>query len=297
MQIRRFLVVLILFFCTVLSAEKDWILLEKGKKLFREGEFGKAMTVFKQAQVEYPGLPEADWWIGKIFMVEGNYELAKAQLLKAYNNRKLLYIPSEQYEIMYQLSEIYFYSKKDTDYLQQLEEITADHNLFALPQLSPQVLAMEGVLSSQGLDRLLTLYRDESDFAALAHLRLGVFYTQTARYSKGLTHLMMFNIIVLTKAIKYRLEIDPEFEFTSLDALFTAPFGNEIKEYLYGYSWSESLYYLSLAMIGTGKKAGALKILPVLVKYPENDSWKKKALSLQNDPKLIPITEKTMPVF
>ena len=51
--------------------------------------------------------PEADYLIGKVYRMEGEYNLAVQYMLSAYKSTDILNVPLEKYDIMYDIAELY----------------------------------------------------------------------------------------------------------------------------------------------------------------------------------------------
>src|SRR5574344_2203029 len=68
--------------------------------------FGNSVAMFKKFISEENIYPEADFIIGKIYMLEGENELALAVLEKAYSNKSHLDVPEQKYDILYTIADI-----------------------------------------------------------------------------------------------------------------------------------------------------------------------------------------------
>ena len=71
---------------------------------FFDNSFSK-LTEFVSTTVAYP---EADFLVGKIYRLEGETELALKNYNSAYENKFFLDVPEMQYDILYELADLYY---------------------------------------------------------------------------------------------------------------------------------------------------------------------------------------------
>jgi len=228
-----------LFLSTVLTVsgqEKEiyelppWLILEYGKKAFREREYGVALRYAREA-IEKSAYfyPEAEILIGGVFEAEGNIELAIEQYEKALNNAKQLYIQDEKYEVYYKLAEMYnngylsgIGNNPEQKYRETLETILEDDEEYTDAAESNLGDALVNTLEEEGFDRLVILYRLNSDFSLEAHSRYGRIYLDTGEYKQAALHFTFVVLSVVSKAIEELQFHDPEYEFESSESFFEA---------------------------------------------------------------------------
>jgi tetratricopeptide (TPR) repeat protein len=285
-----FLLVLLSLAASVFAEDPDWALLEYGKSAFRERDYGKALNYFKSAREKKAVYPEADFWIGQVFMQEADWPMAQDQFRKAYGARKDLYVWEDQYRILYALAEADFRQKDYKDFEERLLLIVKDHDLFSFPQLSSHRMTMERQLNENGLDKLLTLYRSDKDFATQAHSWLGAYYVQRGLYSKAQIHLILAVVNSFSKMISYKEYFEPDWEYSSYAALFADPLLSEqFSDFAKASRLYADLYFLSLSLLGQGNKTQCLPIAIWLVKQPKAGSWSAKAAVLLQNPEIQPL--------
>lgn len=69
----------------VSTASENWSLFEQGNAAMAQREFGKALSLYKEAILKAGIFPEAEVAVGDVYAEEGESTLALAQYEKAYN--------------------------------------------------------------------------------------------------------------------------------------------------------------------------------------------------------------------
>jgi tetratricopeptide (TPR) repeat protein len=239
---RRFVTAVLCFFLflsagfTVSGQEKEiyelppWLILEYGKKAFMEREYGVALRYAREAiEKRAYFYPEAEILIGDVFEAEGNIELAIEQYEKALENAKQLYIQDEKYEVYYKLAELYdngylsgIGTNPEQKYREILETILEDDEEYTDAAESNLGDALVNTLEEDGFDRLVILYRLNSDFSLEAHSRFGRIHLDNGEYKQAALHFIFVVLSVISKAIEELQFHDPEYEFESSESFFEA---------------------------------------------------------------------------
>ncbi len=231
-----------------------WLSYEQGKELYDTRQFGKALQAFKDAVSKAGIFPEAEMSIGDIYREEGEFALALRQYEKAYNLRNALTIPSTKTDILYRIATLYedqeLYNQMETRLLAVLQ----DEATFSGPQSALLKDQVEKNYVNNGFDRVLTLYRFDSAFAATAHEKLGWLYYRTGRYPQAIQHLLYAVIIRGTEVDTFLKTRDSEFAFASLKALLDAIVSNrDVSSFIQSTPFFSDLYYLASATNTIGR--------------------------------------------
>ena len=156
-KLLSFIFLLLFLYLNTFSLENEpsWIVFEKAKLAYKNGDLGQALRLFTIVNEKEGNNPEANFWIAKIFKAEGEYDLAEKQFLKAYNNKKQLYVKSEAIEILYELKDLYFTKKNYKKYESTLIDIIKTETK-SNENLDKNILK---TFNKKGLDQLIILYR------------------------------------------------------------------------------------------------------------------------------------------
>jgi len=102
--------------------------------------------------------PEAEFWKGRVFMVEGELSIAEKQFLRAFDMRGSLEIPADQYSILYTLSEVYKLQNNMLAWYNTMQRILFDDPVAGTPPMDPYLKeAMLATLRNQGFDKFMIL--------------------------------------------------------------------------------------------------------------------------------------------
>ena len=224
-----------------------WLILEYGKRAMDEGEYGVALRYFREALSKEPILPEAEMLIGDIFFGEGNFFLAERQYQKALDQSHQLYILDERYTILEKLAGLYqVMPGRDDDYREALVQIVLEDADFNAARESPLGERYMEILSQDGFDYLVTLYRLESHAELIAHTRLGMLYHAEEDYRMSTLHFIFAVLTVFSKGIEELKFHDPDYLYEDAREFFrrTARY-DLITEY-----FSDTMLYLNLYYLG-----------------------------------------------
>lgn len=274
------------------SALKDppWLLLELGKRAYHEGNFGQALDYFRTSIARGGTTPEAEMWIGHVFQQEGELDLAEIQYQRALSAGSQFEIPGEATSILYDLARIYYNTDQYGKYEVTLEKIVAADKEFSGRAQSFTREAMVRILTTDGLDKLLVLYRLRDRPALLAHSDLGELSYRTGRYSDAVVNLTFSTIIILTVAIDAFKARDSTYDFTTVANLFAkiAP-DRTVSAYIASTHFFRDLYYLGAALYAEGHQEHADAIWRVVTKWSPKDQWYRRSSAQLQHPFVEPI--------
>jgi tetratricopeptide (TPR) repeat protein len=245
--VTSWLAVLLLAAGVELSAAAEptpaWLLYEQGRTWADQGEFGRALQLYKEAILAAGIMPEAEAAIGDIYRAEGETTMAVRQYARAYDLRNALVIPEQKYDILYRWAGLCEDQELYNDMESRLQLIVAGDRWSANEQLPVQV---ERNYVEKGLDHVISLYRFDSQFATAAHSRLGWFYYRTGRFPQAVRHLLYAVILQVTDVSDFLKREDADAVVDGLATLFAlVQTDREALSWLASSSFAADLYYLA----------------------------------------------------
>jgi hypothetical protein len=237
---------------------------------------GDSLAELKLAVKELAQYPEAEYWLGKIYLAEGETRLAELQIRRAYDMRSSLELPSEAFAMLDSLAGVYKARGETKAYEDSLRAIADASDLFAAKDEHYRN-SMERILERQGFDTFMKLYRVEESFPIDAYSDLGALYLEDGRPIATI-YLAAAANACLTRAIREIRVDEPGYEYAGLDALAMriaadrglAAYANEKK------LWKD-LVLLGDALFASGNRQGARELWTVVKKAQANALWGRKA--------------------
>ncbi len=260
-------------------SREAWILLEKGKEFLEEKEYGKALNLFQNALNRKRGIyPEAEMFIGDVFFLEGEYDLAIFHYQNAYKLVNAFTIPSDKYVLLYRMAALYLQKKNYKDMAEKLNEIVSDSSLnknMDMKNLQFKILSLYG---RGGLNEVLKLYRFNENFTIDAYNQLGWFYYKTGRYRAAISSFLFSSISVLSNSIDYIREKDPDYSFENLYSLISVSLKyKSLSDYFSRYNLFGCLYELGAASYAYDYIKPARSIWKLLTNFKEAGKYRNLA--------------------
>jgi tetratricopeptide (TPR) repeat protein len=181
--------------------------------------------------------PEAEYWKGKVFFLEGELDLAENQFKRALEQGLSLDIPEDMFSILYAMADLYELKADRVAWERVLQRIldgvTATRDAQAAARVDTALRsAMAKTLREAGFDKFMTLYRVEPSFALDAYADLASFYLETGRADAMINAAIAVNM-TLTRAINIMQAKNSDYVWRSLDDfLLKAGANREVQEYL-----------------------------------------------------------------
>jgi tetratricopeptide (TPR) repeat protein len=268
--------------------------------------------------------PEAEYWIGEVYLTEGEPGLALSQFQKALSTggspaNPLSGNPGFSTDLTYKIAGIYRIRREYNEMVRTLLSIVSSDSLWAagenetvtdrVPatatdgQPAPEPAgavqrasfarqAMTRTLENDGINRFLTLYRYANTEGEQAHRLLGYFYYDTGRHSRAQDHLMFAFLIQNTVIIDELISRRYDFTFTNLGTLAAEFAGNQlIADYIEKNEYYKTAYYLATSMYGNGKTATARSIWNFLAVQNSAGEWQTRSVSQLRAPRVEPALE------
>lgn len=184
--------------------------------------FGNSFKKLYDEVVKKEFYPEADYYIGKIYRLEGETLLALQYYEKALSHKDVLNVKEQEYDILYDIANIYKlledYSKYETYLLKILEKDSRflDKNVFVnsilktIKQNKPETVA-----------KLFNLYRNDNIFSIKACHDLTLLYELTGYSDKALECAAFGSLTSFTKIVNVLADRDIEFQYEDLKQVMT----------------------------------------------------------------------------
>jgi len=272
--------------------------------------------------------PEAEYWIGEIYRIEGELPLALSQYRKAYSTREVLEDKGFSVTLQYKISSILRtrqeYNEMEKALLSiigELDTLWANSNRAEITRQNIDTTAREPLpvpydqasasfarsamtrtLENEGISRFLELYRYNNNVVEQAHRHLGFYYAVSGRPSAQ-QHLMFAFLIQNTVMIQ---EITRrQFDFTLSDPegrrdnrirglLILAEEINKnpvLLSYVQETEYYKTAYYLGASLYRNGKTTVARELWEFLASQPQAGEWYNRAIVQLRNPHFEPLVE------
>ena len=238
---------------------------------------GDSIDALRKAVADLCYYPEAEFWIGKIYLAEGETRLAELQMLHAYDMNGSLELGDDRFALLEALAGIYKTRGDLKDYELRLREIADASDLFAGKDAYYRN-AMERTLAAQGFDKFITLYRVHDTFATGAYSGLGFLYLEAGR-PLAVVYLAAAVNAVLTREIGAIKVDSPGYAYAGLPDLVARILADkERARYAIDSGLWRDLLRLGDALAKTGNRETAREIWSAVAKAPGMaDPWGKRA--------------------
>ena len=313
------LLVAFIFIAHGLSAgEPDWILLERGKAAFEKRDITESLDLLLQAVEQNNGYPEAEYWLGRVYEAQGQAVLAEEQYRRALNLSIFLRVSQDKIIYKYALADLLLNLGEDrySEAISILFGISDDEGAS-----NPVSLAFEHsyikLITENGIDDLLYLYRNELTSSLKARRILAEKSWDTGKYRSSLLHSTRVVLSLLTTAAEryrsvhtsWRYDIDEEKDRLNpdrdvrypgrsdgLNDLITRVYNSDrnLTIWLENEGFWSQLYIVSISLYAEGFNTSAESIWNMMVindsstglksPRPEAGRWGQLALNQLNEP-------------
>ncbi|MDR2783530.1 MAG: hypothetical protein LBB48_06810 [Treponema sp.] len=207
--------------------------------------------------------PEAEYWIGEVYRIEGELTLAVKQYQKAHEQRANLENPHFDIDILYRIVDV-FRIKQDYNAMEEWAlTILAMDALWSggSAQLYARSAMSKLLESDDGIKRFLTVYRYDNAQVERIHQLLGFFYYNSGRHANAQDHLIFSFLINSTLIINELIRNRYDFEFTSLEVMLEeAEADPALVDFMDSTDYYKTLYYLGCALYANGKATTAREL-------------------------------------
>jgi tetratricopeptide (TPR) repeat protein len=279
-----------------ISNEPAWISYQKGMYEYSRGEYGKALFYFREALNRNPVMPEAEMAIGDVYMTQGEYVIAEKQYLKAYDERRVFSIPEQTYTVQYKLADLYERWNKYDKMEAGLLAIVNDSQVFTSEKYAFFKRKLQESYLTNGINRMVKLYRLADTFATRAHLRLAVFYYKSGRYYPAFENSIFGVLTVISQAIEELKNWIPDYpeneQYPEFDLKVFLEVGysyQPVRDYLEDLRIFEELYYLAAISYVQGDLKEANYLWGVIASDPNSGRAGELSKNQIKNPRVAPL--------
>lgn len=162
--------------------------------------------------------PEADFMIGKIYQLEGEYDVALEFYERARKEAAYLDIPEELFDILYAMADLAKQQKKDEVYEQTLLLILDNDPNFKDDVLTGALLRTIDYDAEKHVERFFLLFRALPHHSLQALYELGTLYERQGEAEKALKCAAIGTIEAFTHILGSLNERDASFSYTNYGA-------------------------------------------------------------------------------
>lgn len=192
-------------------------LINKYLKLYGPEKFGNSVYKLKAWIDEKSVYPEADYLIGKIYQVEGEYKSAFDFYEKARSAANFLDVPDQVYDILYSMADLSYQNRNYEQYEQVLLLILSKDPNFSDSVLKNAMLKVIDTNNKKNVDRFFTLFRCKTTFTLKALYKLSEIYEKREEYNNSLFCSALGAIEGFTQIFESISERDAGFSFTTIN--------------------------------------------------------------------------------
>jgi tetratricopeptide (TPR) repeat protein len=235
--------------------------------------------------------PEAEYWIGETYRVEGELGLALGQYQKALALNTRLEDPNFELDLLYKIADVYRIRQEFKRMEETLLSIVEGNNLRgeAWDPLwmgnteSPGRFArdsMTRILENSGPVHFLVMYRYSNGPVERAHRLLGLYYYASNRYNRAVEHLMFAFLIQNSILIEETRRGHYDYVFESLETLLDGLVRrDDLLDFIERVEYYRCAYYLGSALYGIGRGAPARELWTFLGGRERIGAWQSRALA------------------
>lgn len=231
--------------------------------------------------------PEADFLIGNIYRLEGEYDFAKKYYSTALKYSDILDIPSEKYDILYSLVELSLLQKDTKEYEKYLLLIIGHDSFYRDENM---MSAMERTLkgtTADTLEKFFKLYRADNFNLLNAYIALSEFYQSKDQKQKALHTSALGALTGFTKVLGVVSNRNPEYKYTDLGSLFVeVSLYSDIIEWGIDNSVWKGFYQFAEQALKNDYPVFAKQLFSVLEIFSPEEYWRDAASTKLNEMKI-----------
>ncbi len=218
--------------------------------------------------------PEADYLLGKLYLLEGELDIAEKFLLQSYDYKNLLNIPEVQFDILYTLADLYQLKGDNNSYEQVLLLIIAGNkDSHELPGLLHATT--NAIKNNMSTDNFFLFFRDNYYIALDAWFRLAHFYRDHNQLDKSFESAILLNLVSFTRIDEVLKDRDMHYSFTTITDFFA-----RVKSFYDIHTWAiennvwEGFYLLASIAREKGYVSFATDIFVALATECSQREWR-----------------------
>ncbi|MDR2543470.1 MAG: hypothetical protein LBC80_08515 [Treponema sp.] len=274
-----------------------------------KNSFNNSATAALEAFEKLKNYPEAEFWIGEVYRIEGELPLALVQYRRALSMRDIMEDPGFVVTLQYKIASIHRTKGEFNEMERVLLSIVSENDTLwsdsnratvsrineegALPYAQASAsfarTGMTTTLRTHGIDRFLEMYRYNDSIVEQAHRLLGFHYVVSGRPSAE-PHLMFAFLIQNTTIIEELRKRRFDFVFSDLPELIKEIGTNPLLlSYMDTVEYFKTAYYLGAGLFRNGYSAAALGLWDFLAGQPQAGEWHSRAVMQLRNPRQEPV--------
>jgi len=228
--------------------------------------------------------PEAEYWIGEVYRMEGEFGIALGQYQKAYDQRMLLETPGFSVEILYKMAGLRRLRREYAEMEKIHLEILKSDAFWSRESFNRSNLLKS--LETNGVNRFLVIFRHNEPAVEKAHRAMGFYYYDNGRHDQAAGHLLFAFLIQNSVIIDALLQSQYDYTFTSLSSLMNdIAKRRDLLAYVNEIEYYKTLYYLANSLYGVNRRSSAREIWSFL-RDNGTGEWRARAISQLSNPQL-----------
>jgi tetratricopeptide (TPR) repeat protein len=229
--------------------------------------------------------PEAEYWIGETYRVEGELGVALRQFQKAFEQRAFLETPGFATELLYKIADIHRSRQEYALMERNLLEILKQDVLWSQDSSTFVRSAMTRTMENDGIERFLTLYRYNNPVTLRAHRLLGFYYGASGRHNRAAEHLVFAFLIQNSLFIDEIIRVRYDFTFTTLEDLLNEIMSRSaLASYFEEAEYYKIMYSLGVAFFGSGKLNAARQFWNGCAGRQDAGEWRVRSVAQLQSP-------------
>ena len=310
--LKKYFVVFFLLVTSVLfgAIDKDylWLKLQSGIDKFQKKQYGDAMVLFSECEILDASNGDVAYWIGRVYEVEGDYELAKLQYQKAINYYQFQepFTIDQIFESSLHLADTYLHLGDRTNYISLLDSLSSKNAKKSLSERDKDHQAILSLFNKSGLNKVLELYRLDNNLDMELFSRKGAYFKSIGDIDQSKKYFLLSIVTSLSTILNECESHDIAFIFTNQDnanqssnekitkdmsvsSLTTTHYGDiakllsnvsnntMIRDYISKSNLMENIYTLAVLLKQQKNSQAAIDILWIPITYPHNAHISKNA--------------------
>jgi len=234
--------------------------------------------------------PEAEYWLGEVYRMEGEFGIALGQYQKAYDQRMLLEHPEFAVEILYKMADLRRLRREYTEMVKILEDILKTDSLWSRESFSKSNMLRS--LETNGVNRFLVLFRHNEPIVEKAHRTMGFYYYNNGRYDRAAENLLFAFLIQNSVIIDSLLQSQYDYTFSSLGNLLTdIAKRRDLLAYQEETEYYKTLYYFANSLFGVNRRNAAREIW-IFLRDNAGGEWRGRAIAQLSNPQFDQIPDR-----
>lgn len=242
--------------------------------------FNNSVKELKKYIQDLRTYPEADYLLGKIYVIEGEYKLADKYYTNAWKAAHLLDIPNQKYSILYDMAYLSKVTSNDDEFEKTLLLIVSEDGTYIKNgTLSPFVKSVtQSIRKGMSMDKFFMLYRVDSVNYQSAYLQLAEFYYQRGKIDQAMAVSSLGVLSAFTTIYQAIKDYDIDYKYSSFDTYLKiiGSYSNILEWSAKNEVW-RGFYYFAKIIESYGQKELARSLLQSLANNCPEDYWKNLA--------------------